>query len=246
VDLLIGFGVLLVLGYVNKSAGWFPKYQVALAPLLACMGAPVVAHLWCARRRLLLLVGLVATLASLSTTLALVRDEWALQRTWAIPPGAGAGLLGIVVIAGVVGLAARAAAPAALVAIFGMAIGWSIAVDALQLGAPYQTDYWYGTTGVAEAADWVSSHLGPDQTYVAAKEVAIRSRDQRYVDQDDIVSVLGSGRPLPPAWQGEPIAALVTWQREPYVADLFRRAMAGAAFREEARFGDYVVYVPSS
>ncbi|HYW86676.1 MAG TPA: glycosyltransferase family 39 protein, partial [Chloroflexota bacterium] len=65
VDLLIGFGVVLILGYVNKSAGWFPKYQVALAPLLACIAAPVVAHLWCARPRLVTAVAVVA--AALST-----------------------------------------------------------------------------------------------------------------------------------------------------------------------------------
>ena len=50
-DLLIGVAAILVLGYVNKSAGWFPKYQVALAPLLACLAAPTVAQLWELRPR---------------------------------------------------------------------------------------------------------------------------------------------------------------------------------------------------
>ena len=28
----------------TRAAGWFPKYQVALAPLLACLAAPLIAH----------------------------------------------------------------------------------------------------------------------------------------------------------------------------------------------------------
>ena len=111
---------------------------------------------------------------------------------------------------------------------------------------PYQTDYWYGTTGTNDAAAWVDAHLQPGQTYLAAKEVAIRSRDQRYVDQDNLVYALSLGRPFDGNWQGEPLAALVTWQREPYLADLFARALADTPFREMARYGDYVIYAPES
>ena len=42
----------------------------------------------------------------------------------------------------------------------------------------------------------------------------------------------------------EALRALVVWQREPYVADLFSRALATSSFHETARFGDYVVYEP--
>jgi hypothetical protein len=151
-----------------------------------------------------------------------------------------------VVIGAAVGLLARAPAAAAACALVGLAIGWSVAVDGWQLKAPYQTDYWYGTTGTREAAAWVNAHLQPNQTYLAAKEVAISSNDQRYVDQDNLVYALSIGRSLDPTWAGEPLAALVTWQREPYVAGLFERAVAGSGFREAARFGDYVIYVPGS
>jgi hypothetical protein len=247
VDLLIGFGVVLILGYVNKSAGWLPKYQVALTPLLACIAAPLVAHLWCARPRLVTTCAVVAGFASLAITLALVRDEWALQRTWAIPPSAGLWLLGIVVLVAVVaGSLWRQWAAVVTFALVGLAVGWSVAVDAVQVRAPYQTDYWYGTTGTEDAAAWVDAHLQPDQTYLSAKEVAIRSRDQRYVDQDNLVYALSTGRPFDSSWMGEPLAALVTWQREPYQAELFARALAGTPFREVARFGDYVIYAPES
>jgi len=75
-DLLIGFAVILVLGYVNKNAGWFPKYQVALAPLLACLGAPIVAHACGGHARLALGVGIAATAAAWLVTRVLVRADW--------------------------------------------------------------------------------------------------------------------------------------------------------------------------
>jgi hypothetical protein len=244
VDLLIGFSVVLVLGYVNKSAGWFPKYQVAIAPLLACTGAPVVAYLWCARPRLVAACAVLAGLASVGITAALVRDGWALERTWAIQPLAGAWLLGVVLLATLAGLAWRQPAAAAGFAVVGLALGWSLAIDAVQVRADYQTTYWYGTTGTEAAAAWVDAHLQPGQTYLSAKEVAIRTRDQRYVDQDNLVYAVGTGHPFEATWMGEPLQALVTWQREPYLADLFARATAGSNFHEVARYGDYVIYAP--
>ena len=124
--------------------------------------------------------------------------------------------------------------------------GWSLALNVYQARADYQTDYWYGTTGTVEAAEWVNAHLGPDETYVAAKEVAIRSRDQRYVDQDNLVYFLNAGRGFDGTWAGEPLRALVIWQREPYTADQFNRVLPARGFREAERFGDYVIYVPGA
>jgi 4-amino-4-deoxy-L-arabinose transferase-like glycosyltransferase len=244
-DLLVGVAAALVFGYVNKSAGWFPKYQVALVPLLACIGAPLVAHAWCARPRLTTGVGLFAAAASAAVTTGLVRDHWALERTWAIEPLAAGGLLTILAIAALVGVRWRAAAPTALAGLLGLALGWSLAVDVIQVQAPYQTDYWYGTRGTLAAAAWVNANLTPDETYLASKEVAIASDDLRYVDQDDVLYLVGTGHAFEGKWYGEPLYALVTWQRDAYIANLFSRAASAAGFHESARFGDYVVYVPS-
>ncbi|HEY1292165.1 MAG TPA: hypothetical protein VGJ60_03645 [Chloroflexota bacterium] len=246
VDLLIGFAAVLVLGYVNKSAGWFPKYQVALAPLFACIAAPVVAHLWCARTRLMTTIAVFGVAASAGITLVLVRDEWAMQRTWAVQPAAGVWLLALVVGAALLGRIWRQPAAAAGLGLLGLAVGWSVVIDGVQASAIYQTDYWYGTTGTDAAAAWVDAHLQPGQTYLSAKEVAIRSRDQRYVDQDNLVYAMSTGRPFEATWMGEPLGALVTWQREPYLADLFTRATAGSDFHEVARYGDYVIYAPET
>jgi 4-amino-4-deoxy-L-arabinose transferase-like glycosyltransferase len=243
-ELLIGVLGVFVLGYVNKSAGWFPKYQVAFAPLLACLAAPLVAQAWCARPRLVAAIAVLLGVTSAIVTAALVRDDWALQRTWQIDPSAAAWLLAAVVLATLAGLVWRSAGASALAALVGLAVGWSVAVDLVQQKADYTTDYWYGTTGTADVATWVDAHLTPDQTYLSAKEVAIRTHDQRYVDQDNLVYMLSIGRRFDGTWAGEPLHALVTWQREPYVADLFSRAFAASNFRETARFGDYVVYEP--
>ncbi|HEY0582059.1 MAG TPA: glycosyltransferase family 39 protein [Chloroflexota bacterium] len=241
-DLLIGLIGIFVLGYVNKNAGWLPKYQVAFVPLLASLAAPLIACAWCARPRLLTSVAAGALVAAGLVTGRLMRDDWALQRTWLIDATPAAWLLAIALVAALIGLRSRAGGQTALDGLFGLTVGWSLALNAVQLRAPYQTGYWYGTTGVVEAAAWVDAHLAPDQTYLAAKEVAIRSLDQRYVDQENLVYFLSIGRPFDGTWAGEPLHALVTWQREPYVADLIGRAAPGAGFRETARFGDYVVY----
>src|SRR5207302_380041 len=83
-DLLIGLLVVFVLGYVNKYAGWFPKYEVAMAPLLACLAAPLLAYAWRTRPRLVAAVGALAVVASGFVTLRVISDTWALQRTWQI------------------------------------------------------------------------------------------------------------------------------------------------------------------
>jgi len=244
-DLLIGVLAVFVLGYVNKYAGWFPKYEVAMAPLLACLAAPLVAQAWRTRPRLVAAIGALAVVASGFVTLRVIGDTWAQQRTWQIDATAGAWLVAVVVVSTLTGLPWRVAGATTLAGLVGLAIGSSLAIDVRQMRADYQTDYWYGTTGTREAIGWVDAHLAPDQTYLSAKEVAIGSRDQRYVDQDNVVYSLSIGRPLDETWAGEPLHALVVWQREPYVADLFTRGLAGSRFRETVRFGDYVIYEPT-
>jgi 4-amino-4-deoxy-L-arabinose transferase-like glycosyltransferase len=241
-DLLIGLLVVLVLGYVNKNAGWFPKYQAAMVPLLAGLGAPLVAYAWCAWPRITAFSVLGAAVVGAAVETRLVRDNWALQRSWAIDVTAGQWLLAAVVLGLVIAVPWRAVGGAGVAVLAGLALGVMLALNTVQVGAPYSTTYWYGTTGAAEAATWLDAHLGPTDTYVAAKEVAIRARDQRYVDQDNLVYVFGTGKGFDGTWAGEPVRALVAWEREPYVADLLGRGIRAANYAEVARFGDYVVY----
>ncbi|HET6319999.1 MAG TPA: glycosyltransferase family 39 protein [Chloroflexota bacterium] len=244
VDVLIGLLIVLVLGYVNKNAGWLPKYQVALVPLLACLGAPIVAHAWCLRPRLA--IGVAAAIASVAAvvTARLVRDDWALQRTYAVEWSAAAWLLLAVAVPMLVGFRWRAAGVGATAALAGLATGWALVTAMYQSAAPYSTTYWYGTTGTGESAAWLDQNIGPDDTFVAAKEVAIRARNQRYVDQDNLIYFLSTGRGFDGIWAGQPVGTILVWQREPYVADLLAQRLPG--YREVARIGDYAVYQPAN
>jgi hypothetical protein len=248
VDLLIGLLVVFVLGYINKYAGWFPKYEVAMAPLLALLGASVVAHAWCIRRAVALALGGATVVVGAAIGGRLVGDSWALQRTWAIEPAVAslllAALLAAVAIGALLGRV-RGSAAAAVATVAGLTLGWALATDIDQVRAPYSTTYWYGTTGLEQAARWIDAHLADDETYIGAKEVAIRAADERYVDQDDLVYFFGSGRGFDGTWAGEPARAAVVWMREQYVAGVLGRGLSQAGFRETARFGDYVVYEPA-
>ncbi|HEY3057852.1 MAG TPA: glycosyltransferase family 39 protein, partial [Chloroflexota bacterium] len=244
IEVLTGLVILLAVGYVYKSAGWFPKYQVTLVPLLACLGAPLVAHAWCVRPRLTAGIATACALAGAVVEARLVRDEGLLQRTWAMNAEAAPWLLGAIAFAALVATPWRFSGPAAAAGLAGLAIGWMVATDAMHASAAYATTYWYGTTGTTDAALWVDAHITANETYVAAKEVAIRARNQRYVDQDNLVYLFGTGRTFDGTWQTEPVRAVVAWQREPYVADLLKRGVSAANYVESARFGDYVVYEP--
>jgi 4-amino-4-deoxy-L-arabinose transferase-like glycosyltransferase len=238
-DLLIGLMILLVIGYVNKYAGWFPKYEVALAPLLAVLGAPLLARAWCGGSSALV-VGLVLTLglAAYAVVAGQVGDDWAFRRTWALDPTPAAWLLALF---GVAFAWRRTAGSVGLAAI---ALGWSLATDVTQAGAPYSTGYFYGTTGTLEAAAWIDAHLPPSATYVAAKEVAILAHNQHYVDQESLWFLFSKGTPFYKTWAGEPVRAIVAWEREPYIAFLASHSLEFVGYKEVDRFGDYVVYQP--
>jgi 4-amino-4-deoxy-L-arabinose transferase-like glycosyltransferase len=244
-DVLIGLMLVLSVGYVYKSAGWFPKYQVALIPLVACLAAPLLAHAFWRRPLLVTSVASLATIATGVVYLRLIRDDWNLRRLWAVDDDPSTlWLLAVVAAAVVIGLPWRAAGQTAIAGAFALALGWSLGTDALLVRAHYSTTYWYGTRGTREAAAWVASNVAPDQTYVASKEVAILTPAERFVDQETLVWFLATGRPVTTTWEGAPIRAVVAWQREPYVADLLARTLPPIGFTETARFDDYIVYEP--
>lgn len=236
-DVLVGLALLLVLGYVNKNAGWFPKYQVALVPLFAVLGGGLVAHVWCKQPRLAVIVTTALAVVSLVVTSRLARDDWALQRTFAIDGAAAGWLLGGFAVAVLLASRWRSLSVAALA---GIAVGWSVGTDVVQLTAPYSTTYQYGTTGVREAVAWLDANVQPGETYVGAKELAIRATNQRYVDQDTLLYFLDTGRGFDGTWAGQPVRSVVAWQREPYVAQLLSERLTG--YVEVGRFGDYVAY----
>lgn len=237
-DLLVGLLVLLVLGYVNKYAGWFPKYEVALVPLLAVLGAPLLARAACVGYLRLTALAVGLAVAAFLVDAGQVGDVWAVKRQWTIDPTPAAWLLALAAVA----FAWRPTlAPLGLAAV---AIGWSVATDVTQLSAPYSTTYFYGTTGTDEAAAWIDQNLPPGTLYVAAKEVAILARNQHYIDQESLWYLFSTGAPFYKTWAGEPVRAIISWEREPYIEQLVSRSLALVGYHEADRFGDYVVYEP--
>lgn len=244
VDLLLGAAVALVLGYVDKNAAWLPKYQVALAPLLAVAYAPLAA-------RSLLMGGWRAGLASviagggaLYLARTLTRDGWALERSWALSDTEAQSYLAAASAALLVGVALRTRVWPLLpaLALGGLALGWGLGTGWVMAGAPYSTTYQYGTRGLAEAATWVDQHVRPDQLYVSAKDVAYRSNADRFMDQDTMTALIESGH-FTGTWEGEPIQVVVAWTREPYHASLLERQLPELGFRLELEPGDYRIYV---
>lgn len=239
VDLVLAVGLALVLGYVNKSAGWLPKYQVTLVPLLAAAGAPLLV-LAVARPRQAVALAASTGAATALVAWVLVRDHWALQRVWVIPPIAGQWLLAILVVGMVLAAGWRVrAAPPVLLA--GLALGWGVALSMVMARVPYSTTYWYGTSGTAEAAAWVDEHVAAGETYVAAKEVAFRARRTRYLDQETLQELLIRQR-FDGTWAGAPIDSVVAWVREPYVESLLDRTLPSLGYSRTRQFGDYVVW----
>lgn len=242
VDLLLGLVALLAVGYVNKSAGWFPKYQVALVPLLAAVAAPLVVAP-AKELRAAALPAVAVALAAMLVVLRAVRDEWAMSRTWLIEEPVGWWLAGVCLLGLGLSVAGRARADRALPAMLAaLAIGWSLGTLWIVARAPYGTTYWYGTTGTEAAAAWADANVLPTETYVAAKEVAYRAGPQRYVDQDTLIATLASDRPFDGTWESQPVQTIVAWIRDPHVADLLARALPPLGYVERVRFGDYVVY----
>lgn len=241
-ELLLGLLVALVLGYVNKGALWFPKYQVALAPLLAIVAAPLVAlafeRAWSWRPTVVAGAGV---LASTAVVWLLVRDGWALERTYVLRPeeGIAFALLGTAVAVGLALLRTPSPIPLALAA---LALGWGLSTSTVMARAPYSTWYGYGTRGIPEAAAWIDANVPPDATYVASKDAAFLARPRRYIDQDTLTYYLETNRPFDGTWEGQQVVAVVAWTREPYIADLLERRLPELGFQRETQLGDYVAY----
>jgi hypothetical protein len=209
---------------------------VVLVPLLACLGAPLLAYAWRHRPRLAALTLLAVAVPSLVIAARFVRDTWVFQRTFTIHWAAA---LAFLLLIGFTAVLAPRWRVSLAVALAGITVGWSVVVNTVQVLAPYSTTYWYGSLGTREAAAWLDANLSAEETYVASKEVALLAQNQRYLDQDTLQWFLGSTG-FDGTWADQPIRLILTWEREPFVAWLIDNHLQG--YIEVGRFGDYVVY----
>src|SRR5581483_701104 len=65
-----------------------------------------------------------------------------------------------------------------------LTLAWDVALDLAQRDRTGSTTYYYGRNGQQAAAEALDALLGPDETYVASKDVAWYAHNQRYVDQE--------------------------------------------------------------
>ena len=157
--------------------------------------------------------------------LRLVRDDWALERTWAIDPTRGR----VAARASSSALAHRRAvarpAAAGIAAVAGLALGMVLALNVVQVGAAYRP-----TTGTAPPAN----RTPPTGWTPTSARTRRMSRPRKWpseratsVTSTRTTSCTRSHRQgFDGTWAGEPVRALVTWQREPYVADVLGGASA--------------------
>jgi hypothetical protein len=189
-DLLVVLGAAIYLAYIFKLAGSFPKYHATMLPLWSAAGGALVARL--AGRPNLLQVG-VAVVGGMGLVLQLMSamvDFWDIQFEPSLDGAliAGPGLigLGIGAVWALLGLRApRSALLGALpVGLLVVTLAWDVGLDLAQRDRVGSTTYFYGRYGQQAAAEALDALLGPDETYVAAKDVAWYTHNQQYVDQE--------------------------------------------------------------
>lgn len=242
VDLLIGFGLLVYGVYLIKLAGGFPKYQVAMLPFWALASAAFVVEV----------VGRVGprevglALAALGAFYAYARslsDAW----VYGLRPEVGSALITApLLIAG--GLAAAyylagGRGRSLLLILTAFALAWGPGVVARLGAADFSTTYFYGTRGQREAAAVLDSLVGPDEFYVASKDVAWYTTNQRYVDQETLDYFVQAergrfdGRLL-----GYDVRVLALWQR-PDALKAHYRQLLEPGHDLVAERGDYAIWV---
>ena len=241
-DVVVVLGAAIYLAYIMKLAGGFPKYHAAMLPLWSTAGGAIAAR--CAGRPgraqlVVVLLGFAAALGWIATHAEL----WELELTPAL-----ARLL--IVVPFLVGLAVAAlwaqlgrlsplrALPIGLATV---ALAWSLGLDHYQRGLDGSTAYYYGRSGQVEAARALAGRLAADELYVASKEVAWYSPNQRYVDQESWQHVAWDlGRGFDGTWQGQPVRLLALEVGERTARGSYERALL-PRYRVVGEHGNFLI-----
>jgi 4-amino-4-deoxy-L-arabinose transferase-like glycosyltransferase len=248
VDLLVGFGLVVFLIYLVKLAGGFPKYHIAMLPFWAVSAAALVVE--AAGTLLVVEAGLLAIgfWLFLQYFTSSVPDLWVygwkpdLGSQLGVTPGLLAcAVLGALYLAGGRDLGRNLA-----LVLTTMALAWGPAVEQGMGKVAYSTTYHYGTSGQQAAAELVDSLTGPEEFYVASKDVAWYAENQHYLDQDTLDHFLrSSGDHFDGRLLEYDIQVLALWERPEVLKEYYRKALMPGYARLAER-GDYAIWVRRS
>ena len=185
-DLVVVLGAAIYLLYIVKLAGGFPKYHAAMLPLWGAAGGALVARSAGRLGRGQVAVALVGGVTASAWLSAQVAEQWEPRFTPALagPPVGVPLLIGLAMAAGWARLGRTGLWRGLPIALAVLALAWSAVLDVHQRDLDGSTAYYYGRYGQTDAARALAERLGPDELYVAAKEVAWYVPNQRYVDQE--------------------------------------------------------------
>ncbi len=240
-DFVALLGAATLGAYLPRTAGYFPRYQIAALPLVvATVAAELAGTSGGPGRRALFGAGLGAA-AGLTAGFALGDGPffWT-AGSYGSPPVVGtASLLGGLALAALPGRQTPAGFVLGLAAVF---VGWAVATDLVQRPAPYSTAYFYGSAGNVEAARLLDGLLGPGEYYVGAKEVAYYAPNRNYIDMHTAYALLAGQAAFEGRLLGREVRVWALFTRDPGLRAFFE-AKLGPAYRPAARAGDYVIYV---
>ncbi|MCS7003475.1 MAG: hypothetical protein NZ518_11555, partial [Dehalococcoidia bacterium] len=120
-------------------------------------------------------------------------------------------------------------------------LAWATPVVYAQSLSPLNTHYFYGGGGAVEMARYAATILGPDEYYLAAKDVAYHLPNPNYVDQDSLWTLLNvNNERFTGDWYGRPIRVIIIFGRDPYLRQQFYAEFEG---RYEVRqvIGDFAL-----
>jgi hypothetical protein len=242
IDLLIVFGWACLIIYLIKTAGEFPKYHIAAMPALAAVAALLGARLFRNLRPLEALFHPVAMAVFAGYFFLEVGERYI--NVWNydfLPPLIYAPLLIALPAVAVGVIAARRIGPQLALLPAAASIAWSMPVVYEQSRSPYTTNYFYGMGGAMEIAALAEQILGPDEFYLAWKDVAYYLSNQNYVDQDSFWWLLNiEKQQFTGDWFGRPIRVIVIFGRDPFLRQQFYSEFDG---RYEVRevIGDFAL-----
>lgn len=250
VRLLALLVILVSAVYLVRLAAGFPKYQIAVYPLMALLVA-AGGQWWVGTptRRRAALAGAAAAAAALVGLVT--RTDGLLY--YASPAAVA---IWLAAAAAPFGLARRVGTGVPYLLGLGLLLGANAATAAGQATADYATTYFYGTRGWPEAGAQLRAFAGPEELVIADREVAYYAQHDRFVDTERVLAPgtalsRAPAAPRPPPAAGTAVVVRARPDTPPVPAEPIRLAVSryvelwravGVELADLRRSGDYALW----